>query len=233
MNTDTSSTTATAAKPSFCSQCGTAITGDFCHQCGSPTQSASAGMPPNTQSPQAPVAAPTRSSKRKLPFLIAGAVVLLGGGAATWFALGFHAKSGLSAPASGNSPSAQSNLQNAVTAEQTYWTNNQVFSYTPADMAPIEASLNWVTGSTVAVGNNVLITKDPITSGVILTAAGSDGHCYSVDAINLSSGNIDLYLDGGPGSVHHGTCPAPPVPQSAPPQGSTASGSPGTWALSW
>src|SRR5713226_4144738 len=64
----------------------------------------------------------------------------------------------LGARNSANARSAQSNLRNALTAEQTQWTNSQAFA---TNLATIEPGLNWTTAApalakdvSVAIGDN-------------------------------------------------------------------------------
>ncbi|MHB1534167.1 MAG: prepilin-type N-terminal cleavage/methylation domain-containing protein [Acidimicrobiales bacterium] len=83
-----------------------------------------------------------------------------------------------------NARSAQSNLSNALIAEQTYWTNNQSFG-NPADMTAVEPNLTWATAAlgTTPAGNAVLATinaTDTTSTIVDLQAYAKDGNCYSV-----------------------------------------------------
>ncbi len=50
-----------------------------------------------------------------------------------------------------NARSTQENLRNALTAEQTNWTNNQAFA---TNLASIEPSLNWRPRTTTTEGGN-------------------------------------------------------------------------------
>src|SRR5262249_29373115 len=72
----------------------------------------------------------------------------------------------LGARNSANARSAQSNLRNALTAEQTEWTNTQGFSNdtTTAGMAGIESALNWVTVAPAAAKDVSVAVGDPDTS---------------------------------------------------------------------
>src|SRR3974390_1752008 len=56
-----------------------------------------------------------------------------------------------------NARSAQSNLRNALTAEQVAWTNGQAFSNTTAQMQGIESALTWSTAVAPTSGNNVAV----------------------------------------------------------------------------
>jgi type IV pilus assembly protein PilA len=88
-----------------------------------------------------------------------------------------------------NARSMQSNLRNALTAEQTQWTNTQSFSATTGTtgMGAIEPSLNWVTGTTATEGGNtVSVTLFGGTGGiganqqVVLQGYAKDGNCYDI-----------------------------------------------------
>src|SRR5579864_8045497 len=66
----------------------------------------------------------------------------------------------LGARDSANARSAQSNLRNADTAEQTYWTNNQVWDTAPntataGSVAQLETALVWGTGAATAGTNQI------------------------------------------------------------------------------
>lgn len=90
----------------------------------------------------------------------------------------------LGARDSANARAAQSNLRNAATAEQTFWTNNQAWG-TYGDMSSIETSLTWDTAAPATKGtNNVLITADSTNGGVVLTAEGNDNKCYNEEIID-------------------------------------------------
>jgi type IV pilus assembly protein PilA len=67
----------------------------------------------------------------------------------------------------------QSNLRNALTAEKTFYTDNQVYSVDPTAMKAIEPSLNYVTGTPAQGSNDVQLVKGNATTGV--TTAVTDG----------------------------------------------------------
>src|SRR5579875_3911268 len=88
----------------------------------------------------------------------------------------------LGARNSANSRAAQSNLRNALTAEQTNWTNNQSFT---TDASSIESSLTWVTSwSTGDSANTVVASTDDGGNAVVLSTQGKDGNCWSIAQIN-------------------------------------------------
>jgi type IV pilus assembly protein PilA len=119
----------------------------------------------------------------------------------------------LGAKGQANARAAQSSLRNALTAEQTYFAQNQQFgttSTTPS-IVTIEPNLNWVASvASGASSNNIaVIGLDPATSGgtdyqqVGLQSFGKDGNCYTVLQINDPA--VTGILTGY--SVQKGTCP--------------------------
>jgi len=96
----------------------------------------------------------------------------------------------LGARNSANARSTQSNLRNALTAEQSYWTNNQVFDGVVADMTGVEASLGWqAAGAITTEGGNTVAVATGINSGttadtVVLYGYAKDGNCYLIEQTN-------------------------------------------------
>jgi type IV pilus assembly protein PilA len=91
-----------------------------------------------------------------------------------------------------NARAAQSNLRNALTAEQTYFTNNdQAFGYTATALDSIEPNLNWETSAPKAAdpANSVAVGDDTAanTSVVFLVALGKDNNCYAIYQDNAGS----------------------------------------------
>ena len=124
-----------------------------------------------------------------------------------------------------NARSAQSDLRNALTAEQTYWTNNQGWDTTPAagtagSVAATETALNWVSGAAAAVkpGNSVLVSGADVTAnnGVLLIAAAKDGHCYGIEAIDQPVAGAQpagtYYYDSGNSTANGAGCTITQVP---------------------
>jgi type IV pilus assembly protein PilA len=117
-----------------------------------------------------------------------------------------------------NARSAQSNLRNALTAEQTYWTNNQSWDTAPnaataGSVANTETALNWTSSGSVTPGNSVLVSSDVTTNnGIVLTAAAKDGHCYAIEAIDqpLAAGVAagTYYYDSGNSTANGTGCTA-------------------------
>ena len=150
----------------------------------------------------------------------------------------------LGARNSANARGAQSNLRNALTAEQTEWTNTQGFVSTPGTMQGIEAALHWVDGSLGATTtvdnttpNSVMATPSDAVSGnneiVVLTALGKDGNCWAIAQVNdpsLSTYEGTSYTKTAPAS---GKCTAPTAPAAAPTSGSANTGTAGTWYTSF
>jgi len=67
---------------------------------------------------------------------------------------------------------AQSNARNALTAEKTYYTDNQVYTELPADMTGIEPSLTYVTGFAAAQGSKeVGIKKGDVATPTAVVGA--------------------------------------------------------------
>jgi type IV pilus assembly protein PilA len=152
----------------------------------------------------------------------------------------------LGARNSANARGAQSNLRNALTAEQTYWTNNQAFSADATAggaLASIENSLNWTTTSPVSTNpaNSVLVGIDasanPGTQWVELTAMGKDNNCYSVAQVNVpfTSGANTIpagtYYDQT--ALTAGACAAPAFTPTGGPAAGSAHNQVGTWSQSF
>ena len=128
---------------------------------------------------------------------------------------------------------AQENVRNALTAEETYYTSNQEFDTTasPNGVQALEPSLQFTATGPVTPGIKVLVRPDH--DSVVLTAAGSDGNCYTIEAQPAS---IYYYVAPGSGSGDTTKCSAPPkLVDSLPaaPTGRSASASPGTWSLAF
>jgi type IV pilus assembly protein PilA len=119
----------------------------------------------------------------------------------------------LGARNSANARAAQSNLRNALTAEQTYFTNNQVFDSSTTDMAGVESALNWV-NTAPSKGNTVDVAVGPgpsVTSSVVeLSAFGQDGNCYYILQSDDPQNSFTGYAMVKQNSA--GTCPQDSVP---------------------
>jgi type IV pilus assembly protein PilA len=93
-----------------------------------------------------------------------------------------------------NARSTQSDLRNALTAEQTNWTNTQAFDATTTDMQGIEPSIGWsnTTPITTPGGNTVLVTS-PDANHVVLVGLAKDGSCYAIEQSNDPAGSYTGY----------------------------------------
>ena len=145
----------------------------------------------------------------------------------------------LGAKNSANARATQSNLRNALTAEQTVWTNSQDFSAT-TDTTPVtglkgvEASLNWVTTAPAAGSSDVMVSVGDSNQVVELEAMSKDGNCYIILQSNDPASSYTAY------SAQKGSaCPASTLTSSftastdAPVSGHAASNTSGGWYTSW
>ena len=135
----------------------------------------------------------------------------------------------LGAKNSANARAAQSNLANTVTAEQSYFSNNQTYA-TGTLLQPNEPAIKYsdaaVAAAPTATGNAVLVDGTPSATTVEMAAKGADGRCYYVYD---SSGQVAYFTDNTAGctSTAPFTAPAPmPVP-------GTPANSVGAWAANW
>jgi type IV pilus assembly protein PilA len=130
-----------------------------------------------------------------------------------------------------NARAAQSNLTNALTAEQTYWTNNQTFG--AISLSADEPAFSWETAWTTSVNtaNEILVSKQDQQNGdyevVVLTDLGKDGNCWSVAQINDPNASADSV---GPDGTYYaavkassGACSSPTAPAAAATTGSAGS----------
>lgn len=95
----------------------------------------------------------------------------------------------LSARNSANARGAQADLRTGLTAEQTYWTDNQAFDATTTDMQKVEPNINWsnTAPSSTSGANTVAIYLGTSTAAgdtVYLESYGKDGNCYVVQQVN-------------------------------------------------
>jgi len=131
-----------------------------------------------------------------------------------------------------NARAAQSNLRNALTAEQTSWTNTQAFG---TGLQSIEPSLNWVTTTTVnnTVPNSVLAVTSDSGQIVVITALGKDKNCWSIGQVNDPSDTTfegTSYYMAPLGSAT--ACTSPTAPAAAATAGSAAATA-STWSTSF
>ena len=96
----------------------------------------------------------------------------------------------LGARNSANARSSQSNLRNSLTAEQSFWTNNQAFSSVVSDLQGIEPQINWQSGGAITTqGGNTVAMATGVNTGttadtVVLYAYAKDGNCYLIEQTN-------------------------------------------------
>jgi len=117
---------AAIATPLVCGQCGLSLVGPYCHNCGTRADPNGSRRPARSRSPVNPLqpalAHLGKTAKRR-PIAFAGTVAVLVAaiGVGSW---------SLSRQGAGPAATrtAETNLRNALTAEQTVWTNNQQFS---------------------------------------------------------------------------------------------------------
>ena len=124
----------------------------------------------------------------------------------------------LGAKNTANARGAQSNLRNALTAEQTYWTNNQAFSATDATMQGIEPQLNWVSTagpSSTSLVNTIAEYVDSTGNILVLEAYAKDGNCYLIEQTDAPgvTGTTTGY------AAEKGACTAPTTVAFAAPSG--------------
>jgi type IV pilus assembly protein PilA len=93
---------------------------------------------------------------------------------------------------------AQSDIRNAFTAEKTYYTDNQVYTATPADLTAIEPSLQYVAGA----GSQTAV-------GVAVSASGAAVCLEKVSRSGRTFALYDLAVGAGAGTYYNrGACPA-------------------------
>ncbi len=117
----------------------------------------------------------------------------------------------LGARNSANARAAQSNLRNALTAEQTLWTNNQAFLN---NGATVESALTWnlaTAAPSVSTGAANQVTAVPGDSGAMVTieAASKDGNCYYIWQSNDPADSFTAY---GYVAQAANACTAPTAP---------------------
>jgi len=133
-----------------------------------------------------------------------------------------------------NARAAQSNLTNALTAEQTYWTNNQSFS---GNLTTTEPSLTWETAALTSTqnGNQVYAVTGDNGQAVVITALGKDGQCWTIAQINDPNPPTGVAPDGTyyqRAATSSGGCASPAVPGTAA-AGSATNGTLGSWYTSF
>ena len=95
---------------------------------------------------------------------------------------------------------AQSNLRNALTAEKTYYTDNQAYTQTTTDLTSIEPSLTYNADAVPANNNQIYVSASGST--VILGAKSASGSCFYIKDVATGSGAGTFYAKPA-------TCTAP------------------------
>ena len=97
---------------------------------------------------------------------------------------------------------AQSNLRNALTAEKTYYTDNQKYSNDAAAggaLVSIEPSLAWLADAAPSVNGSVYVAKATTTvtdDTVVLGTKSASGTCFYVKDIAAGAGAGTFYAKG-------------------------------------
>ena len=107
----------------------------------------------------------------------------------------------LGARDSANARGTQSDLRNALTAEQSNWTSAQAFSQ---NLSTIEPALTWSAAEPTAMGGNtVFATLADSNQAVFLQGYAKDGNCYTIYQSNDPNADFTAY------GVVKGACTAP------------------------
>lgn len=118
----------------------------------------------------------------------------------------------LSAKKSANAAATESNIQSAITAEQTYFTQNQNYATTVAEMKTSEPGINWTAG--VGTSTSAVYFASDGSQQVVTMQYSGDTKCYYALDTN---GTVD-YMIGTKGTA----CSVP------------ATAAPGSgWSASW
>jgi type IV pilus assembly protein PilA len=135
----------------------------------------------------------------------------------------------LGARNSANARSMQSNLRNALTAEQTQYSSTQSFAQ---NLATIEPSLSWASvEATTKGGNAVFVTLFDGAQQAVIQGYANDGNCYEIYVSNDQA----LF----PGTAYDASllgCTTPTVPTAtvtAPGNGVIGAHASFSWNTSW
>jgi type IV pilus assembly protein PilA len=83
-----------------------------------------------------------------------------------------------------NARASQSDLRNALTAEQSTYTNNQAFDASTTNMKAVEPNLDWVNAPPTKGANEVAVSVNAANDVVVLQAWAKDGKCYTIEQTN-------------------------------------------------
>ena len=97
----------------------------------------------------------------------------------------------LGARARAQDRAAQSNLRNALTAEKTYYTDNQAYTQTTTDLTSIEPSLTYNADAVPANNNQIYVSASGST--VTLGAKSASGTCFYIKDVATGSGAGTFY----------------------------------------
>jgi prepilin-type N-terminal cleavage/methylation domain-containing protein len=144
-----------------------------------------------------------------------------------------------------NARSSQENLRNALTAEQTNWTNTQSFN---TGLGTLEPSLTWKTGALAAADKgapnvSVTIYTETVTAGppvsiavaagtsttsdgVMLLGYAKDNNCYAIYQSDNAASDFTAYYETAGASG----CSLPTPPTAVPTAGTSAATNNGSGA---
>ena len=84
---------------------------------------------------------------------------------------------------------AESNLRNALTAEKTFYVDNQTFTATPASLSAIEPAILYVAGFPGAAGavGVTTVTNSTADDTVQLVAKSASGACFYLQDVQVTN----------------------------------------------
>jgi type IV pilus assembly protein PilA len=132
-----------------------------------------------------------------------------------------------------NDRSAQSNLRNALTAEKTLYTDNQIYTSTGAAagitaLGSVEPSLTWAAAVSATSARSVVATTfgSPATSVVVFDKSAT-GTCFYIGDVSAPGSNPGTYY------MSDTACGAASDPGAAAVSNAHASSANATWSLSF
>ena len=112
---------------------------------------------------------------------------------------------------------AQSDLRNALTAEKTYYTDNEDYSNVVADLKAIEPSLDWESATTPSAKGKVAVEVQDTANIVCVEGQSKSGTFFALADI-ATGGGAGTYYNKGAATV------ACPTSSAAAPAGWTVDG---------
>ena len=112
---------------------------------------------------------------------------------------------------------AQSDLRNALTAEKTYYTDNEDYSAVVADLKAIEPSLDWEAAATPSAKGKVAVEVQD-TANIVCVEGQSKSGTFFILADVATGGGAGTYYNKGAATV------ACPTSSAAAPAGWTVDG---------